>query len=176
MYSGVALATAALLFWWPASGLGLALPLAGVAIGLTLPTYAQPFVQKRWFKIPSRFLLGVGFALMGGALLFAGGSLVAWVARLGMLGVTLALARLAVRLRDLRLDDPCHGCGWGSFPLCAHNLDALILARSRADPATAAFLDAVIADLEPLRAFPPRWGAAPPRSGPVRVGFVSPER
>ena len=71
------------------------------------------------------------------------------------------------------MDNPCAGCPWGAFPLCAHNLpDLRRIYEQGADPGLAAFLSTLIADLEPLAATPPAWGREPPAPArPRNVGF-----
>ena len=37
-------------------------PLYSAALVAFAPTFGQPFLQRRWYKLPSRMALGVGFA------------------------------------------------------------------------------------------------------------------
>ncbi len=163
MYSGLLLTLVAVLYSWPPTSFSTALIFCGVGGLALVPTFLQPFVQRRWFKIPSRLALGAGLGLLVGALLVAPLDWQGWVFRALVVGITAGLARLAMTLRDRQRDDPCQGCPWGTYPLCAHNLEHLVQVRAAADdPSTVAFLDCLIQQLEPLAAVPPQWGKEPP--------------
>lgn len=169
MYSGLAAALAGLIATAPPTGLGPAAALGVAALLCAAPTFAQPFVQRRWYKLPARFALGVGLGLVLGAAWCSPSDALGWAARALMLVGTLGLASLALALRRRRSNDPCRQCPWGSFPLCAHNLPALRRLREMSSPDP--FLDGVLAELEPLAPYAPRLGAAPPVTRPGRVAF-----
>lgn len=141
-----------------------------VALGCFAPTFGQPFVQKRWYKLPARTLLGVGFAFGIASLVAAPLSATGWAMRVGFSAATWALYRAAFSLRERKTPDPCSGCPWGSFPLCTHNLSQLRALRNN-DATQSPFLSAVIADLEPLAVVPPNFTTLPPRRGGEKVGF-----
>ncbi len=169
LYGGFLVAGAGTVWWLPFRAEPSALVVFACGVTAALPTFAQPFIQKKAFKILARTLLGGGLALGVNATLASlvgpGGVLGA----VAFLVTAVVLAALALLLRRRRSDDPCRGCPWGAFPLCAHNLEALraLRARGGADPG---FLDAMIADLEPLAATPIGWGAVPRARGDA-VGF-----
>ncbi len=136
------------------------------ALTCFLPTFGQPFLQRRAYKFPSRVLLGFGFALIAWSLWIAPLTLAGWVGRVGVAGATYGLYRLATTLRERKTPDPCNGCPWGSFPLCAHNLPHLRkLHAAEAEPGQKAFLGAMLADLEPLAAVEPNFRTLPQRVG-----------
>lgn len=143
--------------------LGAAAAFVG-ALSCFLPTFVQPFVQRRAYKFPSRVLLGFGFALTAWSLWVAPLSIAGWVGRFAVVGATYGLYRLATALRERKTPDPCHGCPWGSFPLCAHNLPRLRdLHAAEAEAGQKAFLAAMLADLEPLAAVEPNFRTLPQR-------------
>jgi hypothetical protein len=160
MYPGIVAAIVGLFVAWPSRDFGTAFWIALASLGCAVPTFFQPFVQKRYYKIPARFLLGVGYGLVLGAGFLVPNTWVGWAIRVGMLVGTGVLTRIALEQRRKRLNDPCTNCPWGTFPLCAHNLPALRRIREErgADP----FIDSLIAELSPLEAFPPRLGFVPP--------------
>ncbi len=136
------------------------------ALGFFLPTFGQPFVQVRAYKFPSRVCLGIALALTGWALWVAPLTAAGWVGRVGIAGAVGGFYKLATTLRERKTPDPCSGCPWGSFPLCAHNLPHLRrLHTDSADPAQQAFIGALLADLEPLAAVPPNFRNLPKRTG-----------
>lgn len=158
------------------SGLGApgwsALPLFGLALLAFAPTFGQPFVQKRWYKLPARLLLGAGFAFAIASVIVAPLTLAGWAFRLVAAAVTYALYRSATRLRARRTPDPCNGCPWGAFPMCAHNVVRLRALRDAStDPGQTAFLAAMVADLEPLAAVPPSMNGPRPTPRPAAVAF-----
>jgi hypothetical protein len=169
MYTGLAVAIAALVAIAPPSGLGSAAFLGAAALLCAAPAFGQPFVQRRWYKIPSRFALGAGFGLVLGAAWWAPSDALGWAARALMLVGTLGLAAAALALRRRRSNDPCRQCPWGAFPLCAHNLPALWRLREASGPDP--FLDSVLSELEPLAPYPPRLDAVPPVARPGQVVF-----
>jgi hypothetical protein len=186
MYSGIAV-TSAILFFFVGihlpgdsavagpSSMPFVLSLYAGSLACCAPTFMQPFVQRRWFKIPARLILGAGLTLSGWAVLSAPWTTEGHVARAVFLLVTYTLYRLAQGLRAKKLDNPCSACPWGAFPLCAHNLPALrtMLAKPDLDPEQRVFFEALVAQLEPLAQTTPRLGAVPDATGPVHVGFIS---
>jgi hypothetical protein len=169
MWTGIVGGVVAAFVTWP-------LLTAPVAFGLSLlcyaPTFGQPFVQRRWYKLPSRVLLGLGFALGAVSLLAAPLDLRGWVFRVVAAGITWALYQAASKLRGKYASDPCVECPWGSFPLCAHNLPQLRHMRDQAsDPGQQAFFTSLVHDLEPLASIAPNFEVFPEVS--VRqVGFL----
>ncbi len=172
MYPGIALALVAVFFIHvgsPAHDFWTAFWVALAALGCAVPTFFQPFIQRRWYKIPARFLLGVGFGLVAGAAFLVPGTAVGWAIRGALVVSTVGLGTAALRLRARRLDDPCRGCPWGAFPVCAHNLPALRRIREQGGPDP--FVDALLAELEPLAPYPPRLGQTPPVPRPGQFQF-----
>lgn len=169
MYPGIGAALVGLLVISPARDLVTAFWVATVALGCAVPTFLQPFVQRRWYKIPARFVLGVGFGLVAGAAWLLPNTLVGWAIRAGLVVATIALGTAALRLRARKLDDPCRNCPWGAFPVCAHNLPALRRIREEQGPDP--FVDSLLTELEPLAPYPPRLGEAPPVPRPGQFQF-----
>lgn len=169
MYPGIVLSVVALLVVAPSRDWFTAFWIALAALGCAIPTFFQPFVQRRSYKIPARFLLGVGYGLVAGAAFLVPNTWAGWATRLLMVGATVVLSRIALSQRKKRLNDPCIGCPWGAFPLCAHNLPKMrqIRATNGPDP----FLDHLIAELEPLEPYPPKMGMSPPVEKPGRFAF-----
>lgn len=171
MYPGVAASLLAVFAVAPGTGYLGAFTLAIAALACALPTFFQPYVQRRWYKIPARFTLGVGFGLVISVGFVLPMTAAAWVLRVGIALAVVGLTRAALAQRARNLDNPCRACPWGSFPLCAHTLPAMrkLRAEHEADP----LLDSLIAELEPLEAYPPRMGAEPPRVRPGQFMFSS---
>jgi hypothetical protein len=167
LWTGLLGAGLLLYFGWPGWS---ALTHFGLALTCFAPTFGQPFVQKRWYKLPARTLLGIGFAFGIASLVAAPLSAMGWAMRLGFTAATWGIYRAASTLRERKTPDPCSGCPWGSFPLCTHNLDQLRALRDR-DPVQSPFLSAVISDLEPLATVAPNFTTLPPRRGGEKVGF-----
>ncbi|MBI4957125.1 MAG: hypothetical protein HY908_34240 [Myxococcales bacterium] len=141
-----------------------ALVLQGLALVGYLPVFVQPHVQRRWFKIPARGMLGAGLALSAAAVLVAAPWTLAGIGLKVGLAVLTALAyRVGQDYRQKNLNNPCKGCPWGAFPLCAHNLPKLRQLRAtETDPGNAVFFDVLISQLEPLAVVPPQNGVVPP--------------
>lgn len=176
MYSGIAVTSLILLLSLEvASTLSYAIVIYAIALACCAPTFLQPFIQRRWFKIPARLILGAGLTLSGAAVLAAPWSTAGHVARAAFLGVTLALYHLAQRLREKKMNNPCSACPWGAFPLCAHNLPGMraLLADPALDPEQRVFFEALVAQLEPLARTPPSLEGRPEPAGPTHVGFIA---
>ncbi|TKD07310.1 hypothetical protein [Polyangium fumosum] len=172
MYPGIAVALIALFFVSPAHDVATAFKVAMAALGCAVPTFFQPFIQRRWYKIPARFVLGVGFGLVAGAAWLLPNTLLGWAIRAAVVVATLGLGTAALRLRAKRLDDPCKSCPWGTFPVCAHNLPALRRIREQQGPDP--FVDSLLAELEPLAPYPPRLGETPPVQRQGQFQFHAP--
>ncbi|EYF04878.1 Hypothetical protein CAP_3904 [Chondromyces apiculatus DSM 436] len=171
MYPGIAAALGGLLLAAPDQGFRSVITLGVVSLLCAGPTFAQPFVQKRWFKVPARFTLGVGIGLLLGAVWCAPFSVLGWAARVVMVAAAIGLAATALTLRQRHAKDPCLQCPWGSYPLCAYNLPAIQRMRDARGPDP--LLDGLIAELSPLAPYPPRFGAAPPVRRPGQVAFAT---
>jgi hypothetical protein len=169
MYPGIAAALVGLVLVHPPRDFLTAFYVALAAAGCAVPTFFQPFIQRRWYKMPARFVLGVGFGLVAGAAFLVPNTLVGWAVRAAMLVATVLLSRVALAQRAKRLNDPCRGCPWGTFPLCAHNLPKLRRIRDENGPDP--FIDHLIAELEPLEPYPPRLGFVPPVARPGQFDF-----
>jgi hypothetical protein len=169
MYPGIAAAIGGLVVAAPSRDFWTAFWIALGALGCAVPTLFQPFVQRRWYKIPARFVLGVGFGLVAGAGFLVPNTALGWAIRVVLLVLTVALSSAALKQRARRLDDPCRGCPWGTFPICAHNLPALRQIRQERGPDP--FIDALLTELEPLAPYPPRLGFVPPVTRPGQFNF-----
>lgn len=172
--TGLVAGIAGLIWWWPGTSWTTAVVLAALALagyGLCL---LQPFVRRRWFKIPARLALGLGLALVGGAAWLAPWTVAGVVVKLALIGGTVGLYIFASQLRAKHFDNPCAGCPWGGFPFCTHNLPTLrqLAAEGGHDPAFAAFLADLIGDLEPLSKTPPSLHGRPEHvPAEPKVGF-----
>jgi hypothetical protein len=142
----------------PATWAGAA-ALYGLALAGYLPSLAQPFVQRRWFKIPARAALGAGIVAAAAAVLALPWTTVGIAVKAALCITTYGLYQFSARLRLRKIDNPCAGCPFGAYPLCAHNLPALRILRDRGSGD--AFLDILVAQLEPLARTPIRPGAVP---------------
>jgi len=160
MYPGIAAAIIGLVVVSPPREYWAAFWVALASLGCAVPTFFQPFIQKRFYKIPARFLLGVGYGLVLGAGFILPNEWLGWGLRLGMLLAMGVLTRVALEQRRKKLNDPCVNCPWGTFPLCAHNLPALRRIREERGPDP--FIDSLISELSPLEPYPPRLGFVPP--------------
>lgn len=169
MYPGIVAATVGLVIVFPSPGWPIATYVALAALACAIPTFFQPYIQRRYYKIPARFLLGIGFGLVAGALFLVPNTLLGWAVRALVFLSTVMLARVALAQRKRRLNDPCIGCPWGAFPLCVHNLPAMRRVRQTTGPDP--FLDNLIAELEPLEPYPPKMGEAPPVARPGNFDF-----
>jgi hypothetical protein len=155
---GAAALGALLLVGLPATWAGAA-ALYGLAIAGYLPSLAQPFLQRRWFKIPARAALGAGIVAAAAAVLAVPWTAAGIAAKAIVCAATYGLYQFSARLRLRKIDNPCAGCPFGAYPLCAHNLPALRALRDRGSGD--AFLDLLVAQLEPLARTPIRPGAVP---------------
>lgn len=169
MYPGIVVALVGLVVVFPSPGWAIASWTGVAALGLAIPTFFQPYIQRRYYKIPARFLLGVGFGLIAGALCLVPNTWFGWAVRALVFTGTVLLARIALAQRKKRLNDPCIGCPWGAFPLCVHNLPQMRRIRETTGPDP--FLDNLIAELEPLEPYPPKMGEAPPIARPGNFDF-----
>lgn len=97
-------------------------PIQAFAFGCAayLPTLVQVRYQRYWFKMLSRFSLGIGIVLALSAALF-GGSWLSWTVlqNLLFLAIFIGLYLGTVQWRAKHLDVPCTQCPEGSFPFCS---------------------------------------------------------
>jgi len=87
------------------------------------PTAAQPWFQRKTYKMGARSLLGIatGSYLLGAAWFapFPSPRLLWTAASLCAFALT---ARLLLWIRARHIDDPCRDCPQGSFPICEWNM------------------------------------------------------
>ncbi len=96
--------------------------LIGFGVACFLPTLAQPFVQRKPYKVASRFLLGAAIALLCyGALLKLPWSGVGLFLRAVFVVVFVCTYKCTQRLRHAFTPRPCDSCPRGRFPFCAGN-------------------------------------------------------
>lgn len=93
-----------------------------IGLALLVPTFAQPFVQVRPFKMVSRLLLGVAIPVLW----FAPFALLPWtlaglVGRAGFVLLFAGLFLFASWLRKRYTPRPCATCPHGRYPFCADN-------------------------------------------------------
>jgi hypothetical protein len=94
------------------------------------PTAAQPLLQKKWFKLLARTLLGATSAsyLISG--LFKNDFLMpTWLFRMAVVCVFAVLLKVLLAWRNRRTYDPCSDCPLGTFPTCEWNLPRLLAAN-----------------------------------------------
>jgi len=96
-------------------------------VALLLPAAAQPFVQRKPFKIAARMAAG---AFLGSVFFRCGALLLtpspAWGEVAVLLTLTWALARALLWLRARFPTNPCASCPLGVYPTCSWNLPRLM--------------------------------------------------
>jgi hypothetical protein len=90
------------------------------------PTVLQPWLQKKWFKVAARTLVGFASATWCLGALGLGPRLTAipfilWV--IGALAFFCATARALLLLRERAAKSPCSDCPLGAFPTCSWNME-----------------------------------------------------
>lgn len=91
------------------------------------PTFLQPYIQKKIFKIYARFSLGVcitSYWISG--VLFFDPQINIWLFRSLLVTAFLLLYKFLFFLRDRYLDDPCEICPHGVYPTCTWNISNVI--------------------------------------------------
>jgi hypothetical protein len=131
--------------WW----------LVAVGVALYAPALAQPFVQKKAFKIVSRFLLGVAIVCLWYAALVLLPLDVGGVALRGLFVAVFVMTwHLTQRFRARWTARPCDRCPDGVYPFCLGNrprLAALFAGlQNRARPEDRPFVD-LVASIAGLR-------------------------
>jgi uncharacterized membrane protein len=94
---------------------------------LLIPTVIQPRIQKKWYKVSARFLLGISiptYFISGLLLLHPLFSI--WVFRFTLLIIFVVVFRLLKYTRNRYTYDPCSNCPLGTFPTCDWNLPRLL--------------------------------------------------
>lgn len=91
------------------------------------PTAVQPWLQRKYFKIGSRALLGatvVSYSVSGALLIRVPVNRPLWLLLMALMfwAVYAALRRV----RDSQTDDPCEACPLGRYPTCDWNLPSLL--------------------------------------------------
>lgn len=125
MYSGIAGGTiSALLVNWSSFRIEgwIALHLL-----LLIPTFVQPWLQNKTFKVFARFMLGVTTAsYFVSGILFANPPFSEWLFRLSVVIMFLIGYRALKSIRNRYTYSPCSDCPLGSFPVCEWNLPRLL--------------------------------------------------
>lgn len=95
---------------------------------LLVPTVSQPAIQKKPYKIISRFLLGVCVAIywLSGFFFFHPPSMNAWLFRFLVVIAFIIGFKLLFQYRNRLLDNPCNKCPLGEYPTCDWNLPRLL--------------------------------------------------
>ncbi len=129
LYTGATVGSVGTLFLdWDAFGFAM---WAAIHFFLVLPTAAQPWCQRKVYKIVARFFLGLaaGSYLVSGffAVKF-GPSRPAWA--LAVVFAFAAVMHLLVTLRRLKPSDPCSKCPLGMYPTCEWNRERLLAENS----------------------------------------------
>lgn len=124
MYGGIA---SSLLIQWFLPWMALSYwQWGGVFAVLLAPTALQPWIQRKAFKVVSRFMLGVCIGLFGIGLIRIDYPVPSWAWRLGVAFIAVALWRGLLLLRQSRSNDPCSSCELGVYPTCDWNLPRLL--------------------------------------------------
>jgi hypothetical protein len=91
------------------------------------PTAVQPWVQRKYFKMWSRALLGatvVSYSVTGALLIRVPVNRPLWLLLMALM--FWAVYAALCRLRDSQTDDPCEACPLGRYPTCDWNLPRLL--------------------------------------------------
>jgi len=94
---------------------------------LLIPTFLQPWIQKKLFKMVARFLLGISISsyLISGLFLIEPPIFI-WIFRV-LIVIFFALThRLLLFVRNRYTYSPCDDCPLGTFPTCDWNLPRLL--------------------------------------------------
>lgn len=93
---------------------------------LFLPTLAQPFVQRKPYKILARGLLGAAVVLLWfGAMIMLPYTATGMLLRVAFFGIFMATFRATLRFRAAFAQDPTRDCTGAVYPLCRDHLDRL---------------------------------------------------
>lgn len=93
---------------------------------LLTPTFVQPFIQKKIFKIFSRGLLGVCIASYFLTGLYLNPPVDWWVFWLAQFAAFACGYIFLSKWRNRKLDNPCINCPHGHYPVCEWNLPRLL--------------------------------------------------
>lgn len=130
MYGGIALSP---LIQWFLPWMALSYWQWGIVFaGLLAPTAAQPWMQRKAFKVVSRSMLGVCIGLFGIGLIRIDYPVPGWAWRLSAALLAMVLWRGLLLLRQSRPNNPCSSCELGTYPTCDWNLPRLL--RKTEDP------------------------------------------
>lgn len=127
---GAVLAAAALWAAWSHAPQTIrSLGAAGVVAAgcvLFLPTLAQPFVQRKPYKIAARCMLGAAVVLLWfGAMVLLPATTTGMLLRGVFLGIFMATFRATLRFRAAFAQDPTRDCPGATYPLCRDHIDRL---------------------------------------------------
>jgi hypothetical protein len=94
---------------------------------LLVPTGLQPWVQKKFFKVVARLLLGIslGSYLLSGLFLYRGIFDFCIFKILVLIALFIGY-KILISLRRLKPNDPCKSCPLGVYPTCEWNLPRLL--------------------------------------------------
>jgi len=121
----------------------------GLGLFLYMPTLGQLILQKKWYKVASRCLLGCAVVLLvfGGVILLpltASG----WILRVTFIATFCAVYKLTQMLRSRLSKHPCDKCTRGVFPFCEDNLrrnmSAIVELQQHARPEDGPFVDLIL--------------------------------
>jgi len=122
--------------------------LVSIGVGLYIPTLAQPFLQRKAFKIVARLFLGVAIpCLWYGAMVLLPWSSSGLRLRIVFMITFWLTYRATQHLRARWTRNPCDSCPHGVFPFCKDNLPKVVslisVLRSRTSPEEQGFVDFV---------------------------------
>ena len=95
-----------------------------------VPAAIQPLVQRKWYKILARAILGATSAsYFSSGLLFRVYFQNEWLWRSCVVFAFAACFLCLYKWRQIKIDDPCKQCPRGSFPTCDWNMPRLLAAN-----------------------------------------------
>lgn len=97
-----------------------------IFLAILLPSFLQPWLQIKIYKVISRTLLGVavGLSLHGIFKIETEISRILFI--IIYLSIAFSLYKLFIFIRNSNLDNPCNDCELGVYPTCDWNLNRLI--------------------------------------------------
>ncbi len=118
---GIILGVYIFFFHLPRNVSGPQLYLVGVLA--YLPTIVQFKIQRKKFKIMSRFMLGIAVVLLLGSIFFKNDwSSDEFIWKIIAVLIFFIVLKLTLKVRNLNLDNPCLTCSRGKYPFCTFKL------------------------------------------------------
>ncbi|MGB3691845.1 MAG: hypothetical protein WA865_18045 [Spirulinaceae cyanobacterium] len=94
-----------------------------LGVVLYIPAILQIWIQVKFYKILSRFLLGVAVVfLFYAGLWLTPLSFLGWILRAGFLACFGIVWNLTLKIRSIYSVSPCQHCPSGRFPICSYTI------------------------------------------------------